>query len=104
MNLKPFSVDELKRLLAEANRRGEKAGSFDLSALNRVLEHKAEDMTCRVEAGVMLAVLQRQLGRRGQWLPLDPPGAVRLTVGTLLAASPSGPRRFGYGPVRDYLI
>src|SRR5262249_27524736 len=84
--------------------RGERISGFDLAALNRLLEHKAEDMTCRVEAGMTLADLQRALADRGQWLPLDPPCADRLSIGALLAASPSGPRRFGYGTVRDYVI
>ena len=91
-------------MLAGANERGEKVAGFDLSSFNRVLEHTAEDMTCRVEAGVTLAALQTHLRQRGQWLPLDPPGLDRLTIGDLLVDNPSGPRRFGYGTVRDYLI
>ena len=104
MILQPASLDELSRLLAEANARGEKISAFDLSALNRVLEHKAEDMTARVEAGVTLAALQAHLAARGQWLPLDPPNPERLSIGALLASNPSGPRRFGYGAIRDYVI
>jgi FAD/FMN-containing dehydrogenase len=102
--LKPRNIEELSQMLADANERGEKAGSFDLGMFNHVLDHTAEDMTCRVEAGVTLAALQAQLGQRGQWLPLDPPGPDRLSIGDLLVNNPSGPRRFGYGTVRDYLI
>jgi FAD/FMN-containing dehydrogenase len=104
MILKPANLDELQRLLADANARAERVSAFDLSALKRVLEHKAEDMTARVEAGVTLAALQTHLAERGQWLPLDPSQPEKLTIGALLATSPSGPRRFGYGTVRDYLI
>jgi glycolate oxidase FAD binding subunit len=97
-------MDDLSRLLVEANSRGKKISGFDLSALNRLLDHKAEDMTCRVEAGMTLAPLQKALATRGQWLPVDPPGADQLTIGSLLATNSSGPRRFGYGTVRDYVI
>jgi glycolate oxidase FAD binding subunit len=102
--LKPRDAAELSRMLAEANADGKKVAGFDLAAFNRVLEHTAEDMTCRVEAGVTLDALQTQLGHRGQWLPLDPPAPEQLTIGDLLLNNPSGPRRFGYGTVRDYLI
>jgi hypothetical protein len=104
MILQPANLDELPSLLATANARGERISAFDLRALNRVLEHRAEDMTARVEAGATLAALQAALAERGQWLPVDPPNPESLTVGALLATSPSGPRRFGYGTVRDYLI
>src|ERR1043166_1920874 len=104
MTLKPESVSELAKLLAGAHASGEKVLSFDLRALSRLLEHKAEDMTATVDAGMTLAELQRELGKRGQWLPVDPPNAERLSIGALLATNASGPRRFGFGTARDYLI
>lgn len=104
MHLKPASVEELAKLIADAHARVEKVSSFDLSALNRLLEHKAEDMTATVEAGMTLAEFQQRLATHRQWLPIDPPNADQLTVGALLATNASGPRRFGYGTVRDYVI
>jgi glycolate oxidase FAD binding subunit len=104
MHLKPNNVDELSRMLADANSRGEKVSGVDLASLNRLLDHKVEDMTCRVEAGMTLAALQRALAARGQWLPIDPPGAETLSIDGLLAANRSGSRRFGYGTIRDYVI
>ena len=71
---------------------------------NRILEHTPEDMTVTVEAGATLAALQLHLAKRGQWLPLDPPAPEKLTIENLLANNASGPRRFGYGTIRDYLI
>src|SRR2546425_12505881 len=101
MNLKPASAAELQKLLADAHARGEKILSFDLSAFHRLLEHKAEDMTATVEAGMTLAELQKELAERGQWLPVDPPKPVRLSIGALLAAKASGPRRVWFGTGRD---
>ena len=61
MILQPANRNELPRLLADENTGRERISAFDLTALNRVLEHKAEDMTARVEAGMTLAALQAQL-------------------------------------------
>jgi FAD/FMN-containing dehydrogenase len=81
-----------------------KITSFDLGGMNRVLQHTPEDMTVTVEAGSTLANLQSRLAEHGQWLPVDPPRAERLTIGALLGANKSGPRRCGFGTVREYLL
>jgi FAD/FMN-containing dehydrogenase len=104
MVLRPANLSELTAGLAAAHAKGETADSFDLAALNRLLEHTPEDMTATVETGMTLGELQERLAARGQWLPLDPPGAAELTLGALLATNATGPRRFGYGTVRDYLL
>jgi glycolate oxidase FAD binding subunit len=75
-----------------------------LKRLDRVLEHEPGDLTATVEAGITLDVLQAQLGRRGQWLSLDPASPDRATVGGILASNASGPRRHLYGTCRDLLI
>ena len=104
MNLIPKDIDELSRCLAKAGEKQDKIESIDLRALNRLLEHTPEDMTATVEAGMALAQLQAHLRKRGQWLPVDPPGAEQLTIAGLLENNASGPRRFGYGTIRDYVI
>ena len=75
-----------------------------LDRLARVVDHQAADMTVTVEAGCPLAMLDATLAARGQWLPLDPPRAVRTTVGGLVAANLSGPLRATQGTVRDLLL
>jgi len=72
--------------------------------LDRVLEHRAEDMTVTVEAGVTLNELDRVLAERGQCLPFDPAEPERTTVGGLIAADAFGPLRHSTGKVRDYLL
>jgi glycolate oxidase FAD binding subunit len=76
---------------------------LDLTGLDRVVEHVAGDLTVVAEAGVRLADLQAQVGRAGQLLGLDPPedGA---TLGGVVSANASGPRRLRYGTTRDLLI
>src|SRR5829696_3650646 len=71
--------------------------------LNQILEHAAGDLVVRAQAGVPLADLQAALPPAGQWLALDPPEP-RATVGGVVAANASGPRRLRYGTVRDLII
>jgi glycolate oxidase FAD binding subunit len=77
--------------------------ALDLRGLDRVVDHAAGDLVVVAEAGVRLADLQQQLARSGQMLALDPcePGA---TLGGIVSANASGPRRLRYGTARDLLI
>ena len=76
---------------------------LDLRGLNRILEHPAGDLVVIAEAGVALADLQAHVGKAGQQLGLDPPEAAA-TLGGVVSANASGPRRLRYGTVRDLLI
>ncbi|HEV3462352.1 MAG TPA: FAD-binding oxidoreductase, partial [Actinomycetota bacterium] len=71
--------------------------------LDQVLEHAAGDLVVKAQAGVRLADLQAALAPAGQWLALDPPEP-RATLGGVVAANASGPRRLRYGTVRDLII
>jgi len=104
MILQPSSLKDLSRGLSHACALGEKIERVELSALSRVVEHAPEDLTVTVETGITLLALQAELGKRGQWLPVDPPRPERLTIRELLEENASGPRRFGWGTIRDYLI
>jgi glycolate oxidase FAD binding subunit len=75
-----------------------------LGRLDRILEHEPGDLTATVEAGVTVARLDAALRAKGQWLSLDPPVAERATIGGVIAANASGPRRQLYGTMRDLLI
>jgi glycolate oxidase FAD binding subunit len=72
--------------------------------LNRLLHYEPKDLTISVEAGMPFSELTRILDQHGQMLPLDPPFAGRATVGGVLAANSSGPRRRLYGTARDMVI
>jgi glycolate oxidase FAD binding subunit len=75
-----------------------------LRRLNQVLDHEPADMTSTAQAGVTLLEYQAALGKNGQFLALDAPHAGRATLGGILAANTSGPRRFRYGTMRDLVI
>ena len=70
----------------------------------RILEYHPEDMTVTAEAGLLFSELQDRLKQSGQWLPIDPPFPERTTIGELLSANLSGPRRYGYGTIREHLL
>jgi FAD/FMN-containing dehydrogenase len=101
---KPANKDAVAAVLRAANEKRTKAGPLDLSALDRILQHTPEDLTVTVEAGITLGRLQLALAERGQWLPTDPPNPENLTITALLSENASGPRRFGFGTIRDHLI
>jgi glycolate oxidase FAD binding subunit len=78
--------------------------AIDLQFLQEIIDYPAADMTITVEAGMRMAQLQNTLRAHGQRLPVDVPRATQATVGGTLATNMSGPRRYGWGTLRDYLI
>jgi glycolate oxidase FAD binding subunit len=78
--------------------------AVDLRGLDRVVDYPARDMTITVQAGITIAQLRDVLKAEGQQLPVDVPFPERATVGGAVATNASGPRRFGHGSVRDYVI
>ncbi len=72
--------------------------------LNQVIEYVPEDMTISVGSGMTMAALQAAVAVNGQMLPIDVPLPGRSTIGGILACAADGPRRLGYGTVRDLFL
>ena len=100
MTLEPNSIAELQELLPQSQR----VGGVSLEAVAELVEHVPEDMTAIAQVGMTLAEFQSRLAKANQWLPIDPPHPETVTIGELLANNLNGPRRFGYGTIRDWLI
>ena len=119
----PSTPEEAARALAVADRLGLKvaprgAGTkvglgnrprgcdliVSTERLNQIVDYAPANLTVTVQAGVTLAQLQAHLADARQFLPIDPPFADQATVGGTLAANVNGPRRLGYGSVRDLVI
>ena len=78
--------------------------SISTAALTRVLQYEPADLTISVEAGMRWSDLTALLASNQQMIPLDPPFADRATVGGVVAANTSGPRRRLFGTARDVVI
>jgi glycolate oxidase FAD binding subunit len=77
---------------------------LSLTGMNRVIDYPARDMTITVEAGITIATLGESLAAERQCLPLDLPAPAGATLGGAVATAWSGPRRYGHGTLRDYVI
>lgn len=104
MTLQPATVAELSRQLAEANASRCPVSAVDLTSLSAIRDYTPEDMTVTAEAGIRLSALQAILAAKGQWLPIDPPHPDRVTVRELVSQDRFGPRRAGFGTIREHLI
>ncbi len=78
--------------------------AVDTTAMNAIIDYPARDMTITANAGITFAAVQAQLAKEGQWLPIDVPLPEKTTLGGAVAISACGPRRYGYGTLRDYVI
>ncbi len=104
MTLRPASLADLSAQLAAAHAAKHPITSVDLAALAAVREYTPEDMTITAEGGLTLAALQATLATHRQWLPTDPPHAGTVTIRQLLSENLFGPRRCGFGTIREHLI
>ena len=78
--------------------------TISTAAMCRVRQYEPRDLTISVEAGLSYCELSRLLAEHRQMIPLDPPFADTATIGGVVAANCSGPRRRLYGTARDMVI
>ncbi len=69
--------------------------------LNRILDLDVSGQTCRVEPGIVLDDLNRQLKKHGLWFPVDVSTASRATIGGMVGNNSCGGRSLRYGTTRD---
>ena len=78
--------------------------ALDLTALNQIVSYEPDDLTIAVQAGCRIGDINRLLGDHGQMLPFDAAAPDEATIGGIFCTAVSGPRRFGYGSMRDLVI
>jgi len=78
--------------------------ALDTTALKRVTIYDPEDFTVTVECGITLEELRATLASKSQELPLEGAEAWGATLGGVLAANASGPRRRALGAPRDRIL
>src|SRR3954452_9793917 len=118
----PGSIEETSELMKLANEEGltaaPRGGGTKMSLgnlprdldlivstvrMNEIIEHVPGDQVVRVQAGLNLQDLQEQLAKANQLLGIDSPEKGS-TIGGIVAANSSGPRRYRYGTVSDRII
>jgi glycolate oxidase FAD binding subunit len=73
--------------------------------LRGIIEYEPSEFTFTALAGTPLREIVAALAERGQYLPFDPPlVATGATIGGTVAAGLSGPGRFRFGGVRDFIL
>ena len=122
--VEPGSTEEIGELMRFANDRdlavaprgggtsmslGNPPRELDLvlgtTRMNAVVEHVPGDQVVRVQSGIRFGDLQERLAGSDQMLGVDPPEAGEgATVGGIVAANSSGPKRYRYGTIRDLII
>jgi glycolate oxidase FAD binding subunit len=127
--LKPTTPEEVQAAVAEAGaaaRRIEVTGGgtkrgvgrvdgadlvLSTARLDRVIDYAPEELVLTAQPGVRLADLERLVAGKGQMLAFEPPAWTQLlrsrgepTLGGVVAANLSGPRRIRAGAARDHLL
>ncbi|MDB5475814.1 MAG: FAD/FMN-containing dehydrogenase [Phenylobacterium sp.] len=127
--LTPTTPDEVLEAVAEAaakRRRIEVVGggtkrgvgrvdrpevTLSLAGLDAVLDYAPEELVLTARPGARLKDIEKLVASEGQMLPFEPPRLAKLlgakgepTLGGVLAANLSGPRRVRAGAARDHLL
>ncbi len=77
---------------------------LNFSKMNKILEISPENMTARVQPGVIVGELQKEVEELGLYYPPDPSNLAVSTIGGSIAQSSGGARTFKYGSTKDYVI
>ena len=72
--------------------------------MNKILEISPENMTARVQPGVIVGNLQDAVEKIGLFYPPDPSNLKISTIGGSIAQNSAGARCFKYGATKDYII
>lgn len=77
---------------------------LNFSRMNKILDISRENMTARVQPGVIVGDLQKKADELGLFYPPDPSNLAVSTIGGSIAQSSGGAKTFKYGSTKDYVI
>ena len=77
---------------------------LNFSKMNKILEINKENMTAKVQPGVILGDLQKAVEEVGLFYPPDPSNLKVSTIGGSIAQASGGARTFKYGTTKNYIL
>jgi len=77
---------------------------LNFSKMNKILEINKDNMTARVQPGVILGHFQAEVENLGLFYPPDPSNLRVSTIGGSIAQSSAGAKAFKYGTTKNYIL
>jgi glycolate oxidase len=78
--------------------------ALSLERMSRIVEIRPEDLTARVQPGIITGVFQAEVEKHGLFYPPDPNSADLCSLGGNVAENAGGPRALKYGVTREYVL
>lgn len=75
-----------------------------LSRMNEILDIDEKNFIARVQPGVIVGKLHKQVEAKGLFYPPDPASSATCTIGGNIGECAGGPRAVKYGVTRDYVL
>lgn len=77
---------------------------LNFSKMNKILDFNPENMTMKVQPGVILKDIKDLAESKGLFYPPDPSNYKVSTIGGSIAQSSGGAKTFKYGTTKDYIL
>lgn len=77
---------------------------LNFSKMNKILEINKQNLTCKVQPGVVVEDLQNAVKEFNLFYPPDPSNLKVSMIGGSIGLSSGGPHTFKYGTTKDYVI
>ena len=77
---------------------------LNFSKMNKILDFSAENMTIKVQPGVILENIKNTAESKGLFFPPDPSNYKVSTIGGAIALSSGGALSLKYGTTKDYIL